>query len=82
MRSGASWGCSARTSDRLAARVGNLDRHFGQAQADLAEVRISTERASARARRLEDIEFGPDAPETLAAPADSERITVIRGSSA
>ena len=25
-------------------RVGNLDRHFGQAQADLAEVRISTER--------------------------------------
>ncbi len=49
--------------ERLATRVGNLDRHFGQAQADLAEVRISTEQASLRARRLEDIEFGPDADE-------------------
>ncbi len=55
--------------ERLGARVGNLDRHFGQATADLAEVRISTERASARARRLEDIEFGPEAGEAPPVPA-------------
>ena len=53
--------------ERLGTRVGALDRHFGQAQADLAEVRISTEKASLRARRLEDIEFGPEGVE---APAE------------
>lgn len=46
--------------ERLGTRVGNLDRHFGQASADLAELRISAERAAVRARRLEEVEFAPD----------------------
>nr|MBA3325969.1 DNA recombination protein RmuC [Paracoccaceae bacterium] len=45
---------------RLADRVGNLDRHFGQAAADLAEVRISATRAAGRALRLETLDFAPD----------------------
>ena len=52
--------------ERLAARVGNLDRHFGQAQADIAEIRISADRARSRARRLEAIDFTPE-------PAEVER---------
>ena len=46
--------------ERLGVRIGNLDRHFGQAAQDLADVRISAERTRVRARRLEDIEFGPE----------------------
>jgi DNA recombination protein RmuC len=48
---------------RLAERVGNLDRHFGQATADLAELRVSAERAARRARRLEDVDFAADGPQ-------------------
>ncbi len=43
--------------ERLALRVGNLDRHFEQAARDVAEIRISTEKASSRAMRLETFEF-------------------------
>lgn len=45
--------------ERLSARVGNLDRHFGQAQKDVEEIRISADRAHGRARRLEAIDFAP-----------------------
>ncbi|TPE52184.1 DNA recombination protein RmuC [Amaricoccus solimangrovi] len=45
--------------ERLGARVGNLDRHFAQAQKDLEEIRISADRAGNRARRLEAIDFSP-----------------------
>ena len=34
-----------RDVERLSARVGNLDRHFAQAQKDLEEIRISADRA-------------------------------------
>ena len=44
--------------ERLAARVGNLDRHFGQAQKDIEEIEISADRTQGRgARRLEAIDF-------------------------
>ena len=46
-----------RDVERLGERVGNLDRHFGQAAKDLAEIKISSEKAGNRARRLEDFEF-------------------------
>ena len=48
---------------RLGERVANLDRHFGQAARDVAEIRISAEKAGRRARRLEDFDFGDRAPE-------------------
>ena len=46
--------------ERLSTRVGNLDRHFGQAQKDIEEIRISADRAHGRARRLEAIDFTPE----------------------
>lgn len=43
--------------DRLTDRVGNLDRHFGQAAKDIDEIKISAGRAGNRARKLEAFEF-------------------------
>lgn len=43
--------------DRLGTRVGNLDRHFGQAAKDIEEIKISAERAGKRALRLDAFEF-------------------------
>jgi len=52
---------------RLVERVGNLDRHFGQAAQDLTEIRIAAERAGTRARRLEAIDFAEAPPEASGA---------------
>ncbi|WP_116133066.1 DNA recombination protein RmuC [Tropicimonas sp. IMCC34043] len=43
--------------ERLGARVEALDRHFSQASKDLAEIRISAEKAGRRAQRLEAFDF-------------------------
>lgn len=43
--------------DRLSERVGNLDRHFGQAAKDIEEIKISSDKASRRARRLDNFDF-------------------------
>ena len=43
--------------ERLGDRVGNLDRHFGQAAKDIDEIKISAEKAGKRARRLDTFEF-------------------------
>lgn len=50
--------------DRLGARVENLDRHFHQASKDIAEIKISAEKAGKRARRLDNFDFEELAPET------------------
>ena len=42
---------------RLEDRVGNLDRHFGQAAKDISEIKISAEKAGKRARRLDSFDF-------------------------
>ena len=52
-------------AERLAARVANLDRHFGQAQKDIEEIRISADRTQGRARRLEAIDFAEEMPEPV-----------------
>ncbi len=58
--------------ERLSTRVGNLDRHFQQAARDVAEIRISAEKAGRRARRLDAFDFAEtdaaDTPQVL--PAD------------
>lgn len=51
---------------RLGDRVGNLDRHFGQASKDIEEIKISSEKAGKRARRLDNFDFEELAPETRA----------------
>ncbi|HET9068685.1 MAG TPA: DNA recombination protein RmuC [Amaricoccus sp.] len=50
-----------RDVERLSSRVANLDRHFAQAQKDIEEIRISSDKAQGRARRLEAIDFAPGA---------------------
>lgn len=52
-----------RDVQRLGERVGNLDRHFGLAAKDLEEIRISSDKASKRARRLDNFDFEELAPE-------------------
>ncbi|MEZ5750448.1 MAG: DNA recombination protein RmuC [Paracoccaceae bacterium] len=49
--------------DRLGQRVENLDRHFSQAAKDVAEIRISADKAGRRARRLDNFDFEELAPE-------------------
>ena len=49
--------------ERLGQRVENLDRHFGQAAKDIAEIRISADKAGRRARRLDNFDFEELAPE-------------------
>jgi len=43
--------------ERLGQRVENLDRHFGQAAKDIEEIKISSEKAGKRARRLDNFDF-------------------------
>ncbi len=49
--------------ERLGSRVENLDRHFGQAAKDISEIKISADKASRRARRLDNFDFEELAPE-------------------
>lgn len=43
--------------DRLSTRVGNLDRHFGQAAKDIEEIKVSADKTGKRARRLDNFDF-------------------------
>lgn len=52
--------------ERLGTRVGNLDRHFQMAAKDVEEIKISAEKASRRARRLDAFDF-----EELDQPSDT-----------
>ncbi|MGX9352766.1 DNA recombination protein RmuC [Shimia sp. W99] len=49
--------------ERLGTRVENLDRHFGQAAKDIADIKISADKAGRRARRLDNFDFEELAPE-------------------
>ncbi|MCA3510448.1 MAG: DNA recombination protein RmuC [Rhodobacter sp.] len=51
-----------RDVERLGLRVENLDRHFGLAAKDIAEIRISSDKAARRARRLDNFDFEELAP--------------------
>lgn len=48
--------------DRLGQRVENLDRHFGQAARDIAEIKVSADKAGRRAKRLDNFDFEDVAP--------------------
>ncbi|MGB8621197.1 MAG: DNA recombination protein RmuC, partial [Paracoccaceae bacterium] len=54
--------------DRLGTRVESLDRHFNQASKDVADIKISAEKAGRRAKRLDNFDFeelAPDAEERV-----------------
>ena len=43
--------------DRLGVRVESLDRHFNQAAKDISDIKISADKASRRAKRLDNFDF-------------------------
>ena len=51
--------------ERLGDRVGNLDRHFGQAAKDIEDIKISSDKAGKRARRLDNFDFEDAAGQPL-----------------
>ncbi|MCG8544542.1 MAG: DNA recombination protein RmuC [Alphaproteobacteria bacterium] len=59
--------------NRLDIRVANLQRHFGQAEEDLRQIRISTEKVQKRATRIQELEL--DEAETPAVPELPSRNT-------
>jgi DNA recombination protein RmuC len=63
-------GLLAQDMDRLGQRVENLDRHFGQASRDIADIKISADKAGRRAKRLDNFDFEDVVPEVdpVAAP--------------
>ena len=52
--------------DRLGTRVDSLDKHFGQAAKDIEDIKISSEKAGKRARRLDNFDFEEIAPDAAA----------------
>ncbi|NOX72432.1 MAG: DNA recombination protein RmuC [Alphaproteobacteria bacterium] len=46
--------------ERLGDRVGNLDRHFGQAAKDIEDIKISANKAGNRARKLDAFDFAEE----------------------
>ena len=61
--------------DRLGSRVESLDRHFGQAAKDIEDIKISSDKATKRARRLDNFDFeeiAPNDPAPLIAPKAAE----------
>jgi len=61
-------------SGRLRERVLDLQRHFGQANADIEKILTSSERIAARGRKIEGLEFEE--------PAPTREIEHVNGSSA
>ena len=43
--------------ERLGTRVGNLNRHFGQARKDVDDILISSEKVAKRSKRVHDFDF-------------------------
>ena len=58
--------------DRLGTRVESLDRHFGQAAKDIEDIKVSSDKAGRRARRLDNFDF-----EELASDADASRVVPL-----
>ncbi|MFN5996258.1 MAG: DNA recombination protein RmuC [Paracoccaceae bacterium] len=61
--------------DRLGVRVESLDRHFGQAAKDIEDIKVSSEKAGKRARRLDNFDFeelAPDTPAKVIGPTAAE----------
>jgi DNA recombination protein RmuC len=50
---------------RLGDRVGNLQRHFNQAEVDLKDITVSADKIVARGERIEKVEISPPETKTL-----------------
>ena len=62
--------------ERLGVRVESLDRHFGQAAKDIEDIKVSSDKAGRRARRLDNFDFeelaSTDQPAPLIGPQAAE----------
>lgn len=59
---------------RLDDRVGKLQTHFRQADEDMRQIRISTEKIDKRAERIREVEVEVEEPEQIAATPDVPRL--------
>ena len=57
---------------RLDQRVENLEKHFGQAEKDLREIRTSAEKVVRRGEHITEIELGEDGAPELEAVGGAE----------
>ena len=55
---------------RLGERVERLDTHFSQAQNDVREIRLSSDKAARRAQRLDNFDFEELAPDPVSPPPE------------
>jgi DNA recombination protein RmuC len=53
---------------RLRDRVENLDKHFGQANADIKQITISADKIVSRGEKIKNVEFGDENAEVVTAP--------------
>jgi len=58
---------------RLRDRVENLSKHFGQANADVQQIVISTDKIVNRGERIQDVEFGEEPPSADILPGPGQR---------
>src|SRR4249920_3214059 len=58
---------------RLRDRVENLDKHFGQANADIKQIVISADKVVSRGERIRDVEFADEPPSAEVLPGPGAR---------
>tara|TARA_Y100000588_G_C14262248_1_gene928155 strand:+ start:2088 stop:3293 length:1206 start_codon:yes stop_codon:yes gene_type:complete len=61
---------------RLSARVGKLESHFKQAEDDVRQIRVSTDKITSRGARIEEIELG-NHPEEIPSEMAMDTVTNI-----
>ncbi|MGA8822816.1 MAG: DNA recombination protein RmuC [Pseudolabrys sp.] len=59
--------------NRLRDRVENLDKHFGQANADIKQILTSADKIVNRGERIRDVEFGEEPPSADILPGPGQR---------
>ncbi len=65
---------------RLDDRVGRLQKHFGQANEDIRQIRISTDKVTRKAEHIEEVQLEGESPaEELAGPRLVETATQTTG---
>jgi DNA recombination protein RmuC len=60
--------------NRLRDRVENLDKHFGQANADIKQIVISADKIVSRGERIQDVEFGEEVAGAEVIPAPIRKL--------
>ena len=60
--------------ERMRDRVENLDKHFGQANADIKQIVISADKILSRGEKIKDVEFSEDAPGAAVIPTPIRKL--------